>query len=275
MEWSLILGIALAAVGGITGAWDALRDADRTDDELKEKQKDIQEEYELNKKILDDNFQKSKDEAENRAEGVRREADINDKGLNLSERSLSQTTNTGISDLQNQQKQDALDWNIYAINAGKEKGGALAQLGTNGTRAGSSLSDAVELDAALNSQQLQTQQDNKRAGYDNFLGNLLMNYTQGNFSIYQGRQNNIYQRGQADRLEGMYQEGGAEWNSYQLQLDKLKLESDNAWNQLDRARHNNAKDKWWNFASSLLTGGKAGWSTGTDIGNYLDNYATK
>lgn len=174
--------------------------------ELSKKQQleTLQHNYEQNVKDAKLNFEVEKAEAN-------RSADRSDKQMDFSERALSDSFNTQIGQLQINQMLNGLAYNAQSVSMGQQKGSELAAMAGNGTRAGSSLSQAVEMEGAMNAYSMQMQQNAQRQGDKLGINQALRGVQSSMFDIGNARND-------ADYLRGQYEQGG---NKYALMENQL------------------------------------------------------
>lgn len=164
------------------------------------------------------------------------EADKLDTTTNFKENDLSNSFNTELDNLINQQEAEAFGWNVQAMQNGVQTGSELANLANSGIRSGSSLSNAVEMESAVNSAQLQLQEDSARKSESNMLGNLFNGLGSGQFDIWNNRDN-------ADYTRSSWNEGGDQWNLYQKRRANTELTYDQKLAQLDYDYNDYMSDK--------------------------------
>lgn len=154
-------------------------------------------EYEFNKSLIED---QKKDAI-----------DLLDLKWNTTLDDASASFNDEIDGLKQEAKNDAFNWNLEAIAAGQQEGNSLNTLAASGVRAGSSIGQAVELQAALNEAQLQNEEDTKRKQIDLGLGQLIRG-----INSYNGGNNFLINAKQRENTI----------NQYDQQLKKLQYEYD-------------------------------------------------
>ena len=213
-----IATLAMALTGGVTSLVNNYEMADK----LEDYRDYLDKLYQYNKKDVEEKFAAAKAEAEKNANQANVQADISDLGQDITESSVSQDINATIDSLYLSQNQNVLDWNIQAMGAGKSAGASLAGLAGSGIRAGSSLSEAVEMESAVNSQQLQFSQDAARRTESNQLGKLLTNLAGYKVDIYGNRVEADTTRQNALDLVNSYAEGGSNYNIYKNNLDQME-----------------------------------------------------
>ena len=261
--WFTIAMAAAAATAGlvnsITGDVEAMNSLDDYEDY-------INEQYALNVEKVNLEYNAAKEAAGKSAEQANKHADITDLAQDVKETALSQDFNATIDNLYLGQKQNVLNWNMQAMGAGQSEGAALAGLAGNGVRAGSSMSQAVEMEAAVNSQQLQFSQDAARQTEKNQLASLLTNLVGNKVDIYGNRVGADIARQNALDLVNSYVEGGSNYNLYQNQLSTLKNQYDYNKNQIEKERDKHSGwNAFWNGVSSFFTMGAAGAKTGMSL----------
>lgn len=226
-------------------------------DEYKQYMEDTQdqiEEYnrqlEQKEKDLDLNFQINTDEAN-------KKADKSDAQSTLNEGYTADKFNNELDQIKANQEGETLAFNQQAMQNGQATGDALSDMAASGTR-GSSLETAVDLQAALNEQQLQAQEDQARAGDNIQLANLFGNFNQSVNQI------------QTDRIDALdlrksFMEGGNQWKLYQN--DKTNLHNDYAAaiNSIEKERKR-ARDNYGRNAGHAFFGGfSSGMQTGAKV----------
>lgn len=265
MWWAYAAGALVGFTKSIFNNYEQL-------DNLDDAEEYINKMYDLKKKEAELEYNKAKDEANKNAEQANKRADISDLGQDLTEKAVSQDFNLTIDNLYLGQQQNVLDWNKQAMNAGKSEGASLAGLAGSGIRAGSSLSEAVEMEAAVNSQQLQFSQDATRKTEDLQLGKLLTNLAGNKFNIYGNRVEADTSRQNALDLVNSYAEGGANWNLYQNQLNTLQAQYNENKRKIDEERK---KYDGWNAVWNNLTAAFSMGSTVAGAANTLTEIGTK
>lgn len=270
---SLIAGIIVAAVSATVSTIDYLIDSGNQKDEINAQREYQQQQYENSVELLNLEFEQAKEDAEQNAERAEQNADVSDKKLDVSEQTLSDGFNAEIDNLQAQQEQNTLDWNIYAITADKATGESMSNLGASGVRAGSTMAESIELDSALNSQQLQMQQDITRQNQNYQLKNAINGFNMDAINIGVGRTEADWMREDAANLRNSFLENGDNWNIYQNKLKSQKTTLDYNMGQLDREYDKvSGWNRFWGATSRLLGGAAAGYQTGYNIGSTFQDY---
>lgn len=270
---ALIAGIIVAAVSATVSTIDYLIDSGNQKDEINAQREYQQQQYENSVELLNLEFEQAKEDAEQNAERAEQNADVSDKKLDVSEKTLSDGFNAEIDNLQAQQEQNILDWNIYAITADKATGESMSNLGASGVRAGSTMAESIELDSALNSQQLQMQQDITRQNQNYQLKNAINGFNMDAINIGVGRTEADWMREDAAYLRNSFLENGDNWNIYQNKLKTQKTTFDNNMGQLDREYDKvSGWNRFWGATSRLMGGAAAGYQTGYKIGSTFQEY---
>ena len=147
---ALIAGIISAVVGGVAGMAGSLYDDSEARKKIVREQESQQRKYELALDEIETKYLQAKEEAERNAAQAEKQADLTDQSLTNTEQGLSNEVNAAIDELYLGQASDAYSWNASAMQAGSSEGAAYSQLAGSGVRAGSSLSDAVQMEGATN-----------------------------------------------------------------------------------------------------------------------------
>ena len=261
----------LFALGAVIGAFSAASKAVSARAQAEKEQEYIEKMYAINKEKAEEDFAAAKEQADRNATRAEQQADLTDQSLNVSEKSLSNDFNTAIDNLYLNQEADAYSWNNQIMQMGRSEGASYAGLAGTGVRAGSSLSDAVKLESAVNENQLQFSQDAKRRSDNNNLAGVLNNIAGNRFNIQQNRMAADVQREDAAYLRNSYLEGGHNYNLYQNQLAALKETSDY---NMTRAQYTIDQNSGFNM---MLNVGTSALTTGTSFlafGNKLKNFNT-
>lgn len=270
---SLIAGIIVAAVSGLVSSIDYLIDTGKRQNEIGELKSQQIDQYANSVELLELEFNQAKKDAEKNAERTEKNADVSDKQLDVTEQTLSDGFNAEIDNLQEQQEQNTLDWNIYAITADKATGESISNLGASGVRAGSTMAESIELDSALNSQQLQMQQDIARQNQNYQLKNAINGFNMDAINIGVGRTQADWMRKDAADLRNSFLKNGDNWNIYQNKLESQYLTWKSNMEQLDREYDKvSGFNQFWGTFSKLLSGGAAGYQTGYNIGSTFQDY---
>lgn len=272
---ALIAGIVVAAAAATAGVVGSIIDDKRARESAARQKEYIEEMYKINKARAKEEFEAAKEQAERNAARTEQQADLTDESLNVTEQGLSGDFNSAIDQLYLSEEADAMNWNLQSMQAGSAEGSAYSNLAASGVRAGSSLSDAVLMESATNSSQLQFSQDVKRRSDDNNLASVLNNLAGNKWNIQQNRIGADIMREDADYLRKSYLEGGHNWNLYQNQLKSLKTTTNYQATELD---YEYDYHSGWNaFANSMIafhTMGAKGFSTGYNIGNTFNKAST-
>lgn len=163
-------------------------------------------------------FEKEKEDAAFKKERDYEAARVRDLSQNIAETAAGTNFNLAIDNMFLGQQNDAMQWNQAARQMAAQTGSSYAALAGSGIRAGSSLSDAVLMEGAANGAQLQFAQDAKRRSDTNSLASVLNGLAGTKFGIYSERFGAEQTRLNADYLWNSFQEGGSNWNIFQLNL---------------------------------------------------------
>jgi len=267
----MIAGAASGLLGSITNDRESWVEAN-------EKQHELYELYLINLQQAEQEFLKAQEEANRNAKKGELQAELTDKGLDITEQSLSNDFNATIDQLYLGQQADAYNWNLAAMQAGISEGQAYANLASSGVRAGSSLSDAVAMESAVNAEQLQFAQDTKRSQDDNNLASVLNSLAGNKFDIMSNRIGADETRADASYLRNSYLEGGANWNLYQLQKQEMETTYKYNYEQLQREKDKHTGwNAFFNGLTAMLSLGAKGAQTGYnlyDMSYKAQNYTT-
>ena len=268
MTTALVLGIIGLAAGATAGLWGSLID-DKNAREAAARQKAyIEEMYKINKEKATQEFEAAKEQANRNADRQDQQAELTDKSLGVTEKGLSNDFNAAIDQMYLSQTSDTMNWNATKMQQGSAEGASYANLASSGVRAGSSLSDAVLMESAVNASQLQFSQNAKRRSDDNNLASVLNNLAGNKWNIQQNRIGADIMREDAAYLRNSYLEGGRNYNLYQNQLEQLKHTMEYQTTELD---YEYEKHSGWNsFMNSqiaMLSMGTKGFQTGYNFGD--------
>ena len=256
----------MAGIGLVAGIAGAASESSRRKREAEEYKKYVEEMYKINKEKADEEYATAKENAERNAKQQELQADLTDKSLDLTEKGLTNDFNATIDQMYLGQEADAYNWNAQERQAGSQEGTAYANIAASGVRAGSSLSDAIEMESATNAAQLQFSQDAKRRSDNNNLVSVLNSLASSRFGIQQNRIGADVARSDAAYLRNSFLEGGHNYNLYQNQLEALKVTTDY---DITRANYtiqqNSGSNAFWNAAISGLQGGVKGFQTGYNL----------
>ena len=270
----LTIGLIVAGVGAFASGIGSLFDSKKKRKEAEAAKAYQEEQYNLKKEAAELEFKEAQRQANRNAQKANLQADLADKSLDIGERTLSNDINTAIDNLYLSQASDTWEWNQQAMSAGQSEGSAYASIAASGVRAGSSLTDAVEMQAATNSELLQFSQDSKRRSDNNNLGSVLNQLAGNEFNIMENRIGADETRKDALDLVNSYLEGGANYNLYQNQLEQMKSTNEYNLSQLNKEIKNNrwdSPDYWLRFGTSLLSGGMSGFQTGYGLAGTFNN----
>ena len=265
----LTVGLIVAGIGALGGLIGGISDKKKKKEEAEAAKKYQEEQYNLKKEAAELEYKEAQRQANRNAEKANLQADLIDQSLDIGERTLSNDINTAIDNLYLSGASDTWEWNQQAMSAGANEGAAYASIAASGVRAGSSLSDAVEMQSATNAELLQFSQDSKRRSDNNNLGSVLNQLAGNEFNIMENRIGADQTRKDALDLVNSYLEGGANYNLYQNQLDQMKSTNDYNLKQLNKEIKSNSPksaDYWLSLGTSMLTGGASGFQTGYNLG---------
>lgn len=269
----LTIGLVTAAIGGFAGWMGHLFDSQSKRNEAEEQKKYIEEQYNLKKEAAELEYKEAQRQANRNAQKANLEADLTDKAQDITERTLSNDINSAIDNLYLSGASDTWEWNQQAMSSGQNEGASYAGIAASGVRAGSSLTDAVEMQAATNAELLQFSQDSKRRSDNNNLGSVLNQLAGNEFNIMQNRIGADQTRKDALDLVNSYLAGGYNYNIYQNQMEQMKGTLDYNLDQLNKEIKRNSPtsiDFWLGAGTSVLTGASNGFSTGYNIGTTYD-----
>ena len=256
----------MAGIGLVAGIAGAASESSRRKKEAEEQKKYIEEMYKINKEKADEEYAAAKENAERNAKEQELQANLTDKSLDITEKGLGNDFNAAIDQMYLGQEADAYSWNVQAMQAGSQEGAAYANLASTGVRAGSSLSDAVQMESATNAAQLQFSQDAKRRSDNNNLASVLNNLAGNRFGIQQNRIGADLARNNAAYLRNSFQEGGHNYNLDQNQLEQLKKTTDYEVTKANYTiQQNSGSNAFWNAAIGGLQGGVKGFQTGYNL----------
>lgn len=221
-------------------------------------------EYENNKKYLEkqltDELNGIEDAFALEKEEANKKADKQDLTTDVEERLSSIDFNQGMDQIIAEQQQEGFAYNIEAMQAGQQEGNELAQAANSGIRAGSSLAQAVELEAGVNAAQLQLQEDTRRKATDNQLAGLLNNLAKNEYGIWNNRD-------EADNLRASYEEGGYSYNQKELQKQNWRNKYDLQMMKLndDFNEYNSNRSYWKRILSGTFTFGTSAMNTANSL----------
>lgn len=269
----LIAGIIGAVVGGVVGVVNTIIDSNNAMADAQNQEDALAAQHKDRKDLLDLEFANAKAEAERNADKADAQADLQDQGLDISERAISDDYNNQIDAIQVQQESNLFSWNTALMQAGASEGASLANAAASGVRAGSTMSQAIEMESAVNSAALQQQQDTARQSINNNLDTLFNSLNQNQFSIMSGRIDADNTRDDAAYLRNSYKEGGNNYKIYQQNLKSLNTNYELSYNELERQKQKISSSMGWNTVAALLSGGASGFATGSKIGSSIQNWS--
>ena len=203
---------------------------------------------------LDESWELSKEKAG-------READRQDLQTTVSESLAAGSLATQMESLSLHQVAFGENLNAAEMNAGASYGSDLASLAASGTRSGTgSMAAAVDMQAAVNAAQLESQKESGRKGSELDLSGILNNLSSTNFGLQQSRD-------VAAQLRADYEEGGLAYKDYQLQRKKTEEGYDAEISRLERQKEefnsfDSVNSRWF---SSLFHGATTGASLAYNV----------
>lgn len=214
----------------------------------------IEEEKTRQLNYLDESFGLSKEKAG-------READRQDLQTTVSESLASGSLATQMETLSLNQVAFGENLNAAEMNAGASYGSDLASLAASGTRSGTgSMADAVDMQAAVNAAQIESQKESGRKGAELDLSGVLNNLASTNFGLRQSRDD-------AAQLRADYEEGGLAYRDYMLARKKTEegydAESARIQGQLDR--YNDNEHRTLRLLGSMFRGATTGASLAYNV----------
>ena len=256
---ALIIGITAALLGGAANVISNNSELDNERQDLKDQQDYLKTNYESEVKQSELTYNKNVEEAN-------KEADANDRASTLQETYLSDTTNNELLQLGLNEKAENYAFNTKAVQNGSNTGDALSLMASSGTRS-SSMAQAVDLQEATNSVQLQNEEDLQRNQDSLNLINVLNSLSQGTSRIQEARTG-------ANDLRASWSEGGynnllykennkQRKNTYNYNKTRLQ-------NQIDYIDDN----RWLSNTTAFLTGATQGYSTWSSIGRDIEGGLT-
>lgn len=192
-------------------------------------------------------------------------ADKADRATTLEEAVLGPAASAQLGLIGQEQKNNALAYNIAAINAGANKGSANAALGASGTRASSAL-QATQMQDVIAQKQLQLQEDTDRKRSDISLMSAMNSLVMGGAKLQE-------QRTDANKLRADYAPGGDTYGLYQLKRSNFEADS-NAVIEHWRRQEDEHRLSWDDPVDWLsgITAGFGGASTGMQYGSQVGKF---
>ena len=267
MAWltAIMAGLGMLT-GGLSSIWDydkALADSKAEESNLKAQQQD-----QLG--LMDLEWDTAVKEAGKQADKMDRNADRQDTMTTTQEGLASQGINNSLEGIRAQQDQEALSWNIYAMQNGAQTGDALSGMAASGTRS-SSMATAVDMQSAINSAQLQAAEDAQRANDKGAINNAMNNLASANADIQNSRWNAMDMRNDATDLRNDYAEGGNQYNLFQQKRQNALNNYQRALDELKRERDYAKKNRWRSTLTGIFTGGSSGLTFGSKLQSYFKN----
>lgn len=196
---------------------------------------------------------------EQKKEEANKNADASDRRSDFNEDFIADNANSQFDMLAASQEQEGLAFNMEAMQAGSQRGSGLAQLAASGTR-NSSVAKAIDLESAVNAAQLQAKEDYSRASADYNINNILKSFNNDVFTLQENRTN-------AKDLRNSYKDGGYNQQLYALNRDQLERDYNNQIDDLE--------DSFWTTLTEFFSGAQQGYSIGSGIENFTQDYVTK
>ena len=275
MEFALIAGIITAAVGATSGLLGSIQNDVEAYQKAEAQGNYIDALYLKQKEQAKLEFDKAKEDAEKNAARAEQQADLTDLSTDITEKSASNDINSAIDNLYLSEASDTWSWNNAAMQAGSSEGSALASVAGSGIRAGSSLSDAVQMESAVNASQLQFNQDATRRGNDNNLASVLNSIAGTKVNIQANRIGADNTRLDAMDLRNSFLEGGYNYNIYQNQNAQLDTKYNYDKWQINKEKENHSGwNAFWNGFLAMHTMGAKGFQSGYSIGDTVYKSAT-
>lgn len=257
----MLTGLIIAGIGALIGGAAGLISTNQEFDKAKSDAQRQIDEIERQKQQALDTMDLEFDIA---ADEANKKADRQDQGLTLSEMFTADNLNNQFDQLRLKQENDALGWNVQAMQNDMQKGNELSNMAASGARS-SSMETAVDLEASVNSQILQQQEDMERAGNNLQLGNLFGNLNEATNNIQLGRND-------AMDLRKSYDEGGNNWKLYQNNRNNvLDNAAANVKSIRDEVKY--AEDNLWKTRLvNMFNGGSTGFKFGSNVYDYGKNW---
>lgn len=257
MVGALILGsMAFGAASGIGSYWSNYWD---TKDALNQQKDNLKEQWAADINTINLEYDTAKETAN-------KNADTEDTRSTLYESIYGDSMNSVVNQLSQQQKAETESFNNSAMQIGASEGDALSTLASSGTRAGSSVSQAVDMKVDNAQQSLQTSENNQRS-QDKYSLEQSLNSLAGNLNTLQEA------RTDASDLRGSYEEGGSQYKLYQNTLSNTDLKYNQAIDsindQLDDM--NNPWKNILNTVTSMFGGASSGLQMGAAVSGYVND----
>ena len=257
----LIGAIVGAAVGGGLNLTSSLLSMKSQKDALRKQKRQLESLRDTYLNNLDQQFRIETAEANNKAAEQ-------DKTTDVQESAVGESFNDTLDNVRQQQENDALSFNNAAIQAGQSTGNELASMAASGTRS-SSMADAVDQEAAMNSQQLQAQEDTQRTSQKSAINQAILQLATSQNALQQ-------QRTSADALRNSYANGGNQYINYKQTRDYNEQQYNNSIDQINDQMEDLSFN--WNtvlkVGASVFTGASSGASLGYSMGNLAKYAAT-
>lgn len=263
------VALVMGAIGGTIGGFNSMFG---NQDKLKnynEQKKYLDDLYKAEQEYYQKQFDTEKEQANDKALGWERQADMTDAAQDLNEGMLSADYNNTVEGLNAEQKSNVFDWNTELMAIENAYSNSLAKNAASGIRAGSSLDQAVDLEKAVNNAALQNKEDIARAQFKTQLQGLDNNLAQGKFNIWTNRENADWQRDDAAKLRNSYLEGGSQYELFKQQQGIRDLQYKNTRNNLNKEIDHIEKWGWVDSLTSFFTWGSQSAAT---TANYVESY---
>lgn len=243
---------AIAIVGMIGGGIAAGASTYSQQEELQKKK---EREERIKNEVLSEmdlNFNTAKKEAIKNADKADKQSDFN-------ERAVSENTNNQIEQIQANQEKETAQFNLMSVQAGQNEGQALSNVSQSGTRAGGSMSQAIDLQKAMSMDQIQREEDAARANDKIGLANVLQNLA-NNVNGIQNDRTGAYD------LRHSYDVGGDNYNIYKAKRDRTENAYNDQIEDFQDAYDDIEKNRGWKILGGMFGGGAQGLQVGQSLG---------
>lgn len=192
-------------------------------------------------------------------------ADKSDEQVDFSEGIVSDDFNAQIGQIQLGQENELAGWNLSAMSAGASEGDALSQAAASGVRSGSSMSEAIDLQSAVNSWQLQMAQDTSRAVASENLRSATAGLNESAFGFQVNRD-------AANYLRDSFEAGGSEYELYKTTRQNRVDEYQDAIDEINDAIEEAEDWKRNTLGAVLELHGLGGLQTGMQVESFVSNF---
>lgn len=254
--WELIIAAVGAAIGATVNGISYGQESDKAVDNLSQQKSDAEAQLERNLAIMDEEFAVAQKNAEKTASNE-------DRQSTLYEAIFGDQVNADVKQIAMNQKAEGLQNNETMMSNDAQEGNSLSSLAAGGTR-NSSAVQATALEQAVNNKNLQQTEDSQRMQNDYNLQSSLNTFAQNKEKLQQ-------QRWEAEDLRTSYTEGGDQYTLYQLNRANQEETGKEKLAEMQSAI-DDASWNWTDFATSLFSGAKSGYDTGTSIANYVSDW---